>query len=231
MKRFARVVPCCALVAVLACVTPARAQSSQSPSSQAGPETARYYAEIDGGATFGHKSSGSIGAEAGYRFSGPYTVFFEGGRMMNVGTSHLDDRAAVIANAVGATFSASYKVNYFDGGLRYLLPANVVGRRLSTWHPYATIGVGVAQVRAKTEFAVNGSTVPPESLGIFLGDDLNGTVNKALLTIGGGVTYELMRRYFVDGTYRYGRIFKSDALEADRGINTSRLQVGFGVRF
>ena len=98
-------------------------------------------------------------------------------------------------------------------------------------HPYLTIGGGVAAVRAKTEFAVNGTTVPAESLGILLGDDLNGHVNKGLLTIGGGVTYELMKRYFVDGTYRYGRIFKSNAIDSDEGINTNRLQIGFGVRF
>jgi opacity protein-like surface antigen len=225
MMRFARVVPC-VLVAALASVGPARAQSSAGQSAAAGPDTSRYYGELNGGATVGHKSSGSIGAEFGYRILGPYIVFVEGGRMMNVGTSHLDDRAAVIANAVGATFSASYKVNYFDAGLRYNVP-----RMIKMLHPYLTVGVGVAQVRAKTDFAVNGTTVPAQSLGIFLGDDLNGRVNKALFTLGGGVTYELMRRYFIDGTYRYGRIFTSNALEDDQGINTSRLQIGFGVRF
>lgn len=223
--RFARVVPC-VLVGVLGFVGPALAQSSASQSAAAGPDTSRYYAEVNGGATVGHKSSGSVGGEFGYRIMGPYIVFVEGGRMMNVGTSDLDDRASVIANAVGAAFSASYKVNYFDAGLRYNVP-----RMINMFHPYLTIGVGVAQVRSKTEFAVNGTTVPPESLGILLGDDLDGRVNKALLTLGGGVTYELMRRYFIDGTYRYGHIFSSNALDSDKGINTSRLQIGFGIRF
>jgi opacity protein-like surface antigen len=220
MMRFARVVPC-VFIGVLAAAVPARAQSAQ-----AGSDTSRFYAEINGGATVGHKSSGSIGAEGGYKITGPYWVFVEGGHMANVGTSHLDDRAAVIANAVGATFSASYKVNYFDAGLRYNIP-----RLLGTLHPYVTVGAGVAQVKAETSFAVNGTTVPDESLGIFLGDDLDGSVSKGLFTIGAGVTYELMRRYFVDGTYRYGRVFTSDALVDDQGINTSRLQIGFGVRF
>jgi opacity protein-like surface antigen len=220
MMRFARVVPSI-LIGVLAVAEPVRAQSAQ-----AGPDTSRYYAEINGGATFGHKSSGSIGAEAGYKLSGPYTIYFEGGRMMNVGTSHLDDRARAIADAVGASFSASYKVNYFDAGLRYAVP-----RTFHMLHPYLSIGAGLAQVRADTEFAVNGTTVPPGSLGILLGDDLGGRVNKAILTIGGGVTYDLARRYFLDGTYRYGHIFSSNALVEDKGINTSRLQIGFGVRF
>lgn len=219
MMRFARVVPC-VLIGVLAVAAPGRAQTA------AGSDASRYYVEIDGGATFGHKSSGSIGAEFGYKLSGPYAVFFEGGRMMNVGTSALDQRAEPIANAVGATFSASYKANYFDGGIRYS-----PNRMLKMFHPYLALGVGLAQVNADTEFAVNGTTVPPESLGILLGDDLGGTVNKAILTLGGGVTYELAPRYFVDGTYRYGRIFASGALEDDKGISTSRLQIGFGVRF
>ena len=221
--RFARVVPSI-LIGVLAVAEPARAQSAQ-----AGPDTSRYYAEINVGATFGHKSSGSIGAEGGYKLSGPYTIYFEGGRMMNVGTSHLDDRARAIADAVGASFSASYKVSYFDGGLRYAVPRTF--RMLRMLDPYLTIGAGLAHVRADTEFAVNGTTVPPGSLGILLGDDLGGSVNKAILTVGGGVTYDLARRYFVDGTYRYGHIFSSNALVEDKGINTSRLQIGFGVRF
>ncbi len=223
MICFARVVPC-VLVGMLAVAVPVRAQSAQS--APAGADTSRYSAQINGGATFGHKSSGSVGAEGGYRLTGPYTIYAEGGRMMNVGTSHLDDRARTIADAVGATFSAAYKVNYFDAGLRYEIP-----RMLGMLHPYATVGFGFANVRAKTDFAVNGNTVPPEQLGILLGDDLGGTVNKALFALGFGVTHELRSRYFIDGTYRYGHIFASDALIEDKGINTSRLQIGFGVRF
>ncbi len=219
MMRFARVVPCAAAF-LLACAAPGRAQTTAT-------DAGRYYAEFNVGATFGHKSSGSFGAEAGYRLSGPYTVFVEGGRMFNVGTSDLDNRATVIANAVGATASSSYKVNYFDAGLRYQPTA-----MLAMLHPYLAIGVGLAQVRAETALAVNGTTVPPETLGVAFGDDLNGRVNKALLTIGGGVTYPLAQRYFVDGTFRYGRIFpRSGVIEADTGINTTRLQIGFGVRF
>src|SRR5262249_33074451 len=106
MMRFARAVSC-AVIGLLAVAVPVRAQT------RAGSGDSRYYGEINGGATFGHKSSGSIGAEGGVHITGPYTVFVEGGHMANVGTQALDDRAALIANAVGATSSASYKVNYF----------------------------------------------------------------------------------------------------------------------
>ena len=220
MMRFARVVSCLAMF-VFALAVPGRAQSASTDS--------RYYAEVNTGATFGHKSSGSVGAEAGYHVTGPYTVFVEGGRMFNVGTSDLDARAQVIANDVGATVSSSYKVNYFDAGLRYVLPPNM---KLSMLNPYLAVGVGFASVRAETALAVNGTTVPPETLGVAFGADLDGTVTKALFTLGGGVTYPFADRYFIDGTFRYGRIFpRSGVIEGDKGINTSRLQIGFGVKF
>ena len=146
--------------------------------------------------------------------------------MFNVGTADLDERALLIGNAVGATVSTSYKVNYFDGGIRYSPPM--------PWmvHPYLLFGVGLASVRAETALAVNGNTVPPESLGVQFGTDLNGTSRKALITIGGGVTYPLMKRYFIDASYRYGRIFaNAEEGAVDKGINTQRAQLGFGVRF
>src|SRR5262249_32091741 len=158
--------------------------------------------------TFGHKSSGSVGVEAGGQLGGPIGVFIEGGRMMNVGTDDLDARALKIANAVGATASASYKVNYFAVGVR-VAPDFALRAR-----PYVVLGGGVASVRAETAFAVNGTTVPPESLGVQIGSDLSGSEKKGYFTIGGGVMYPLMTRFFVDGSYRYGHISaKTDAIE------------------
>src|SRR5262245_44249839 len=219
MMRFARAVSW-AVIGLLALAVPGQAQTP------AGSDSSRYYVEVNGGATFGHKSSGSIGGEGGVHLTGPYSVFVEGGHMANVGTQALDDRALLIANAVGATASASYKVNYFDAGLRYLLPIQ------STLHPYAVLGLGVASVKAETALAVNGTTVPPETLGVQFGADLDGSTSKFFLTLGGGITYPFAKRYFIDGSLRYGRIFpKKSVIEDDTGINTARLQVGAGVRF
>jgi len=225
MMRFARIVSC-AVIAVLAYAAPGRAQT-------AAADASRYYAEFNVAATVGHKSSGAVGVEGGYRITGPYTVFVEGGRMFNVGTSALDARATGIANAVAeniganVTSSSSYKVNFFDAGLRY-----EPKQMLAMLHPYLSVGVGVASVHAETALAVNGTTVPAETVGVAFGDDLNGTVGKPMLMIGGGVTYPIANRYFVDGTYRYGRIFpRTSVIEGDKGINTSRFQIGFGARF
>jgi opacity protein-like surface antigen len=202
------------------------AQSAAQTSTAGMSDDSRFYAGVTFGATFGHKSSGAVGVEAGGQLAGPVGIFVEGGRMMNVGTQSLDDRAATIANAVGATASASYKANYFAVGLR-IAPDFALHFR-----PYLVIGGGLAQVRAETALAVNGTTVPPESLGVQFGSDLNGTEKKGYFTIGGGVLYPITNRFFVDGSYRYGRIGKKTSeIENDEGINTQRLQLGVGVRF
>src|SRR5262245_51475306 len=105
MMRFVRVVTC-----VVIGLTAVAAQSqAQTPGAT---DESNFYAGLTLGATFGHKSSGSVGGEAGGQV-GPVGIFLEGGHMMNVGTEDLDARALTIANAVGATASASYKVNYF----------------------------------------------------------------------------------------------------------------------
>src|SRR5262249_38117406 len=135
----------CVFVALLAVAGRSEAQPP------AGDES-RFYAGLTLGATFGHKSSGSVGVEAGGMRGGPIGIFVEGGHMMNVGTEDLDARAQKIANAVGATASASYKVNYFAVGVR-VAPDFALRAR-----PYVVLGGGVAKVTSETALAVNGTT-------------------------------------------------------------------------
>jgi opacity protein-like surface antigen len=221
MMRFARVVSC----VVIGFVAFGARASAQTPAGTASSEP-RFYAAIDFGATFGHKSSGFFGGEAGARITGPLAVFLEGGQMRNVGSQDLDDRAFLIANAVGATASASYRINYFDVGVRYTPDMAWKAR------PYVVFGVGLAEVRATTSLAINGTTVDPASLGVQFGNDLNGTARKPFITVGGGVTYPLMKRLFFDGSFRYGRVLPNEEEGAsDSGINTQRLQFGIGFRF
>jgi opacity protein-like surface antigen len=220
MMRAARVVSC-VLVGVIV-----MAVSSEAQTPAAGADASRFFAAVDFGATFGHKSSGSIGAEGGAQISGPFGVFVEGGRMFNVGTEDLDARAQVVANAIGGTVSASYKVNFFDVGVRYAPEMSWKAK------PYVMLGVGVAQVRSETALAINGTTVEPESVGVQFGTDLDGSVKKALIVFGGGAMYPLMNRLFLDASFRYGRIAaKTSEIENDKGINTARLQLGIGYRF
>jgi opacity protein-like surface antigen len=221
MMRFARIVSY-VVIGLLAAAPRGQAQPASS-------DTSRFYVEFTGGANLGHTSSGTLGAEGGYRISGPFIVFFEAGHIFNVGTNDLDARAKVIGDAVGATANASYKINYYDGGLRYNLDLMLMKGMLE---PYALVGFGGTMVRAETTLSVNGTVVPPESLGVQFGDDLNGSVGKVFITFGGGVNYAIAKRYFADASLRYGRIFpKTDVIEGDTGINTFRIQFGVGVRF
>ncbi|HEX7136862.1 MAG TPA: hypothetical protein VF219_03410 [Vicinamibacterales bacterium] len=219
MMRFARVVSC-VLFALLAMA--ARGQA-QTPGAS---DTSKFYVEFDTGASLGHKSSGFYGGEGGYRIKGPLAVFAEVGHQGNVGTSALDAKAKLIADAVGATADASYKITYYDFGVRYTPDVT-----LGAVHPYAAVGFGGASVTAQTNFFVNGAAVPPESLGIETGSDLDGTVTKGYFMVGGGVTYTFGKRYFVDGSFRYGYVMKSSQIDNDAGISTVRASIGIGVTF
>ena len=221
MVRFARVLSY-AVIGLLAVA--ARVQAQAAPVL----DTSRFYAEFTGGANFGHTSSGTLGAEGGYRIKGPWQVFFEAGHMFTVGSSDLDARAQTIGNAVGATTSAAYKISYYDGGVRY----NPQIKFRNMFEPYLELGFGGATVTAQTTFVVNGTVVPPESLGVQLGEDLSGTVGKGFIMFGGGATYAFATRYFADGSLRYGRVLaRTSVIENDTGINTLRLQFGVGIRF
>jgi opacity protein-like surface antigen len=176
------------------------------------------YADVHAGVTFGHQSSGSVAGECGVRVTDALDVF-EGGHLWNVGTQDLDTRARTIANA-------AYRVSYVDVGVRYRWRATPRVQRC------VAAGVGVAHVRSETVLSVNGTAVAPDSRGIQFGPDLNGTVTKPFLAIGGGATMPLHSRYVADVGVRYGRILpRTSQLPHDQGINTVRVQAGIGVRF
>jgi opacity protein-like surface antigen len=220
MTRFA----CTASLLLIGTLCGAGAAAAQTTASQ--PENSPWYAEFDAAATLGHRSASSVGGEGGYRATEDVDVFLEAGRMRNVGSSDLDARAQTIASAVGATANASYRVTYFDVGVRYHI------MEMPTIHPYIAVGLGLAQVTAETGLGVNGVTVSPESLGVQFGSDLSGTEKKFYFMIGGGATWNFRERFFLDVTYRYGRISpKTGAIEGDQTIHTQRVQLGIGMRF
>jgi hypothetical protein len=225
MMRFARVVSC----VLFGLLTMAASGQAQTPGA---PDSSKFYAEFEAGASLGHKSSGFYGGEAGYRIWdsqswGSFAVFAEVGHQGNVGTSALDAKATAIADAAGAdSADASYKITYYDFGVRY-----VPKQMIKMLHPYGILGFGGASVTAQTNFVVNGTVVPPESLGIQTGADLDGTVTKGYFMVGGGVTYPFQKRYFVDGSFRYGYVMKSSDIENDSGISTVRFSIGVGLTF
>jgi opacity protein-like surface antigen len=193
----------------------------------AGAAASRGYAEFDIAATLGHKSDKAIGGEVGFHLRPKIDVFAEGGHIGNAASADLEAGATLIANNVGAAANAISKVNYFDVGVRYGFEAapNV--------HPYVAFGIGAAQVKNETTFAVNGTVVPEESIGIQSGTDLNGSETKAFLMIGGGATITLKPRYFLDVSYRFGGVISAPSPASANGalLKTSRVQLGIGLTF
>jgi opacity protein-like surface antigen len=211
------------LVVTLCCAGRAAAQGS-------GAKPANWYGEVNAAATLGHRSSSSLGAEGGYRVNGDIDVVAEVGHIFTAGSSDLDSRAQRIAAQLGGTGNASYHVTYFDVGARYHIMMPSAQAPAPKFHPYIVGGLGLAAVKAETTIGVNGVTLGSETIAF--GNDLNGTVTKFLLVLGGGTTWDFGTRYFIDATYRYGRIFaRTGEIEGDQGINTQRVQVGVGIKF
>jgi opacity protein-like surface antigen len=222
MKRLGRWVV--GIGAAAACVTgTASAQSAADPGTIAVAFTV--------GATLGNKSSSSFGGELDYKLGTDWEAFAEFGRMGNVASGTIDDRADLIANAIGGSASVASKATYFDAGVKYLLvPFKQV------YQPYATIGFGFARVAQDVVFSVNDNELSETQLldqyGVQLGNDLAGSTTKPLFLIGAGVSRNFHGKYYFDLSYRYGRIFaKSGTIEDDKGLNTQRVQVGVGIRF
>jgi opacity protein-like surface antigen len=192
-------------------------------------------AAFTAGVAAGSAAGGMFGADFAWRLNLSWDVFVEGGRMLNTSTADMQAAANVVAQYLGSvsgqTASSNVKqpVNYFAAGLRYKFPTT--GRV----QPYVALGAGAGKVERTTSFLVNGSDVtaqlqaPP--YGVLLGGDLSGSETAALVTLGVGaqigIGHQLFgRELFVDGSYRFGRIFLTAG-----GLNTNRVQFGIGARF
>jgi opacity protein-like surface antigen len=205
--------------------------AAQTPDAATATESHPWYGELAAAATFGHKSSGSVGFEGGYRINDEWQVFIEVGRMSNVATTDVDQRGQIVANQIGGSVSTTQRAVYFDAGVRYQPERFTTGM----WHPYGFLGLGAASVKTSAAFSVNGTDVTGHLLdvyGVQLGNDLHSTLTKLFLTAGVGVTVPFKNRFLVDISYRYGHISpKTSEIQGDPGINTNRLQAGIGVRF
>jgi opacity protein-like surface antigen len=202
----------------------ARPAHAQATPGAADPKT---YAEFNFGPTLGHKSDAFVGGEFGYRVTLGLDVLVDISHMANVGTTELDDHAAVIANFLGGTAAAAYKATTFAVGARYRIPV------AAKVNPYVLAAVGVAHVKTEVQFTVNGTTIDPATRpDLQLGGDLSDSTNRALVVIGFGVNAPFKQRYFADLGYRYGQIFsKSLDNESLGSIPTQRIVLGVGVRF
>lgn len=198
-------------------------RDAQAQTEPAGP----FSVQIDAGLTVGNTTSGATGFEAGYWVTDALKLYVASSWMFDVTTSDVEDRAQIIADAIGGTSETSQSAVGVDFGARY---AFATGGSLQ---PFALAGFGFARLETAPAFFVNGQDVTGQlaDLGVRLGLDLDSKVSRPYFVIGGGVTYPVSSRYFVEGSWRYGRIFAGDDIPDDAGVNTNRLQVSFGARF
>jgi opacity protein-like surface antigen len=186
-------------------------------------------AQIDAAATFGHSSSTSFGGEIDRRLNQSWDLTFEAGRMGNITSSSTQDRADIIGTQIAATANPVQSAIFYDLGLRYrLMPEG-------KWNPYLTAAFGGARIKTETTFSANGADLTADQLAaklVALGADLDGTIMKPLLVIGAGLSLPLGHRYFLDASYRFGRVFpRTGEIDGDKANNTQRVQIGLGIRF
>jgi opacity protein-like surface antigen len=194
----------------------------------AASEPSRGYIEGIAQSAFGNVTSQSYGAEVGYRLTTVLDVFVEGGWTKDAAPARMGTAAGQIAGylTTSGQSNVSYKVKepigFGQAGVRIEIP--MPSSRLT---PYATAGVGFARVKHDVKFSINGTDVTTnlQQYGVVLGSDLAGQVNKALVTVGGGVQYPLASRLLLDLQIRYGRVF------TDPGTNVARAGIGLGFRF
>jgi opacity protein-like surface antigen len=192
-------------------------------------EAPKWSGQIDLAATLGHVSASSVGGEIDRHLNETWEGFVELGHMRNITPASLQDRAAIIANAIGGTANPIESALYFDIGVKYrLLPEGA-------WNPYISLGIGAAEIKTATSFVVNGAALTDAQLaatGVALGVDLDGSISKPFVVIGLGAQLPFKERYFLDGSYRFGHVFpRSGAIDGDSGVNTQRVQLGLGLRF
>jgi len=203
----------------------ARAQSSAGVP----PEPGHGYIEGSAQSAFGNQTTQSYGGEIGVTLSEIFQIFIEAGWARNVAPATLGTNAQTVATYLAqvqtgsVTFTAKEPTTFGTAGLKYLVPLDT-----TRYQPYVMAGLGVARVTQDVHFLIAGTDVTGNltPYGVVLGSDLAGQLTRAMLTVGGGVTWPLGRFLVLDFQYRYGRIFIPG-----EGINLNRAGVGVGIRF
>jgi opacity protein-like surface antigen len=185
------------------------------------------YVEGVAQSAFGNVTSQSYGVEGGVSITTSIQVFGEVGFTMDTAPASLGADAQSIASYLSRTqsnvgYTAKQPVTFGVGGLRFPFATT------TKLEPYILAGVGVATVKKDVTFTIGGTDVTNNlaQYGVVLGNDLSGSETKAMLTLGGGVTWPAWQKLVIDFQYRYGRVATSG-----EGLNINRAGVGIGVRF
>jgi len=187
------------------------------------------YVEVVAQSAFGNVTSQNYGVEAGYTVYPNVQVFGEFGRTRNIATSEFSAGAQTIATALTVaqtqpvSFTAKQPLTFGLAGAKYLVP--IEGSKIL---PYVMAGIGAARITSDARFVVAGTDVTSNiaQYGIVLGTDLQGSVTKAMISLGGGATYPIYQQVVLDLQFRYGHVFASG-----ESINVTRAGIGLGIRF
>mgnify|MGYP000890748718 CR=1 FL=1 len=176
---------------------------------------------------FGNVTSQSFGIEGGYNIAPRIRIFAEVGLTRDTAPKSLGSGAQLIAGYLTqvqpatVSYEVAQPVRFAGAGVKYMIPYS------ETIEPYILGGYGVAKVKRDVAFKIAGADVTDNisQYGVALGTDLAGTVNKGMLTLGGGVMWSLTKSAFIDFQYRFSRVMDEQA------FNLNRAGGGVGFRF
>ena len=173
--------------------------------------------------------SGNAQAEVGARVAPHVMAFGDVGRFRDLQPATLqasvDSTVAMLSASDGLNVlgTARTPANYLVGGLRLGIPTH---SRLS---PFALGGIGFARLSPKARLTYSNGTIPgadPALAGPSAGQDVTSDIVNAgaftlpaafsalMLSLGGGATLDLSKRWGADAGYRFSRIAGDTPLRA-----------------
>lgn len=217
-----------ALLALVALPVSAQSQSGQ-----------RGYVVGIGGAGATQVNAPFFGASAGFDVTDHLQITADVGRMQDVLSNFTKEDLALVDQGLqvdtGLPFSSKVKMptNYVTGGVRFLMPSGWRAR------PYASASAGIAHMSPKPTFEVAGLdyttlAMADQTVGKAFRED-----TRPMASIGGGVTFDVVKHVTFDIGYKYSGIFiKTDYLQdleasphSHTRIDTHRVFAGAGFRF
>lgn len=185
------------------------------------------YLEFVAQSAFGNVTSQSFGVEGGYNVTPRIRAFAEIGLTRDTAPKTLGTAAQLIAGYLtqvqpaSVSYEVAQPVRFASVGIKYMIPYD------EDFEPYVLGGFGMASIKRDVAFRIAGNDVTDtlNQYGVVLGHDLAGSSNKGMVTLGGGVMWNLTKSAFLDLQYRYGRVLDETA------FTVNRAGAGVGFRF
>ena len=208
---------------------PPRPKAPKLPPQPLQPVVNRWYAALTTTVAAGNHG-GAIGGEAGIRVRESLDLFVDGGWFNDVATQQQQDLAAPLLSYLNTTTGKVAAASVKRPAISATVGARKVfeGVRLpASLRPYASLGVGFAQVKRKPTLTLGGTDVTStlQSYGVVLGEDMAGTEHRVAASAGFGVLRPIGKMY-IDIAYRLTYIPTSGSSTKVNGV-----RIGVGARF